>query len=513
MTDSTNLSPSDILKIGFKISNEGDKINDNMMKLLGSEFRYGPARLAIAFAISEGKLKKFTGPSSSRIIRGENLFGAAEDIHCWTILLKTAFPDAELSSTRGYQEIVNSLWDAGIKSLNELWRETGENRAEFIKHLAENAGLDTSGNRGPEIKPVDEVVRPPKIHPADKVAITLGGISQNIKTGEKVTWEVNKDGNAPVLAFMGTMGTGKTETAFQVIEQIKQQSNASFLIFDVKGDLSDSKRQLQTGAKVINCFEEAVPVDAFTPLGKSENQINTAAQEFRDTFVQVPKSNIGPNQQRNCLEAAKLAMRSSSTVTLHSIKRALDDLYEEEDLKRDSLQNTLGELCDFDYFTPKMTLDEFFSQSWIIDIHDVPETAQRLIPFFILDALWNWYAKQRDSEKSGQFRALRNVLVIDEARELLARGQRSLVNIVRQSRSKGGVTVFMSQSPDDYDSGNEDFLTNVGLTVAFRTNARPTSLKRVLGDSVDLSGLETGQCYTRLSNDTKKPIKVKVWGD
>ena len=88
MTNSMNLSPSDILKIGFKISKEGDELNEEMMKLLGSEFRYGPARLAIAFAISEGNLKKVTGPSSSRIIRGENLFGTAEDIHCWTILLK-----------------------------------------------------------------------------------------------------------------------------------------------------------------------------------------------------------------------------------------------------------------------------------------------------------------------------------------------------------------------------------------------------------------------------------------
>ena len=46
-------------------------------------------------------------------------------------------------------------------------------------------------------------------------------------------------------------------------------------------------------------------------------------------------------------------------------------------------------------------------------------------------------------------------------------------------------------------------MTNVGLTVAFRTNAKPASLKRVLGDTVDLSGLETGHCFTRLSNDSE----------
>ena len=505
-----NLSPSDIDKLGFRISKEGDLLNEAMMKRLGLEFRYGPARLAIAYAISERKIESPTGSSNQRIIKGASLFGNSNDIQCWTILIKAAFQDADLATSKGYQQTVNALWDTGIRLLDKLWTQLGENRAEFIKHLAENAGLNTSGQTTAQ-STTAQVTAIEKIYSDKQVSITIGGISENIKTGEKITWEVNKDGNTPVLAFMGTMGTGKTETAFQVIEQIKKQSDASFLVFDIKGDLSDANRQSQTGAQVIKCSKDTIPVDAFTPLDKSENKINTAAQEFRDTFIQVPKSTMGANQQRNCLEAAKLAMRKSSPVTLHKIKQALDDLYEEEDLKRDGLQNTLDELCDFEYFSPKMSLDEFFTQSWIIDIHDVPETAKRLIPFFLLDALWNWYAKQRDSAKSGQHRALRNVLVIDEAKDLLQRSQRSLVNIVRQSRSKGGVTIFMSQSPDDYDGSNEDFLTNVGLTVAFRTNAKPASLKRVLGDTVDLSGLETGHCFTRLSNDSKKPIKVKVW--
>ena len=292
-----NLSPSDIDKLGFRISKEGDLLNEAMMKRLGLEFRYGPARLAIAYAISERKIESPTGSSNQRIIKGASLFGNSNDIQCWTILIKAAFQDADLATSKGYQQTVNALWDTGIRLLDKLWTQLGENRAEFIKHLAENAGLNTSGQTTAQ-STTAQVTAIEKIYSDKQVSITIGGISENIKTGEKITWEVNKDGNTPVLAFMGTMGTGKTETAFQVIEQIKKQSDASFLVFDIKGDLSDANRQSQTGAQVIKCSKDTIPVDAFTPLDKSENKINTAAQEFRDTFIQVPKSTMGANQKR-----------------------------------------------------------------------------------------------------------------------------------------------------------------------------------------------------------------------
>ena len=517
MIEKNTLSPGELWKTAFKISKAADELNDEMMRRLGSKKRYLPARLAIAYAIHKNDMLPPASAGGGKVIKGLWLFTDETDILSWLALIQAAFPDANLATNKNYENAVSSLWESGLYHLDELWQSTGESRAEFIKRLAEVTGINTSGSMSDPTS-TGSVENSPHGgesdvgHNLNRVSLTIGKISKDVANGEKVSWEINKDGNAPVLALMGTMGTGKTETAFQMIEQIKTQSKASFLVFDVKGDLSTAKRSRQTGATIIDCLDKSIPLDAFTPLDTSEKDIKRAAQEFRDTFVQIPKGGIGPSQQKHCYEAAYRAMKAKkSPITLTSIRSELDCYYDEENLKRDSLQNTMDDLCIFEHFTPEHSLNDFFSRSWILDIHQTSQSAQRLITFFVIDALWNWYSKQEDSQKSGSYRTLRNVLVVDEAKELLKRGQRSLINIVRQSRSKGGATVFMSQSPNDFDVEKEDFLANIGLIVAFNTSAKPSSLKRVLGTSVKLSELETGHCFARPTAESKKPIKVKVW--
>ena len=71
----------------------------------------------------------------------------------------------------------------GIRLLDKLWTQLGENRAEFIKHLAENAGLNTSGQTTAQ-STTAQVTAIEKIYSDKQVSITIGGISENIKTGE-----------------------------------------------------------------------------------------------------------------------------------------------------------------------------------------------------------------------------------------------------------------------------------------------------------------------------------------
>jgi hypothetical protein len=74
-------------------------------------------------------------------------------------------------------------------------------------------------------------------------------------------------------------------------------------------------------------------------------------------------------------------------------------------------------------FDPRMSPETFFGRSWIIDVHNAPETAQRLIVFLVLDALYAYFKSLPDSSMDGQgHRALRMVLVVDEARRVLSYG-------------------------------------------------------------------------------------------
>jgi len=192
----------------------------------------------------------------------------------------------------------------------------------------------------------------------------------------------------------------------------------------------------------------------------------------------------------------------------------LVEIYEENDRRPDSVTATFNDLCAFTLFDPVLHAEDFFSRSWIIDLHDAPETAQRLVAFLIFDALDAWLKHEPDAamDASGH-RALRVALAIDEARRVLGCGQPSLVEIVRMSRSKGGSVVLISQSPDDFAGEDEDFLANIGLLFSFRTNARHAALQRVFGEKVDLAGLSDGVCVTRIpdTHRGRRPLKVQAW--
>ena len=103
------------------------------------------------------------------------------------------------------------------------------------------------------------------------------------------------------------------------------------------------------------------------------------------------------------------------------------------------------------------------------------------------------------------------VAVVDEARRVLSYGQQSLIGLVRESRSKGMSVFLISQSPDDYDSVEDNFLENIGLGFCFRTNATSSRVLRAwLGQSVDLASLPDGVAVTRLPGQPAV-TRVKAW--
>jgi DNA helicase HerA-like ATPase len=169
-------------------------------------------------------------------------------------------------------------------------------------------------------------------------------------------------------------------------------------------------------------------------------------------------------------------------------------------------------LTESQFFDPKLSPSDFFRQSWIIDVHKAAESEQRLIVFLMLDALYAHFKALPDSAMDPQgHRGLRLVLVVDEARRVLSYGQPSLISLVRESRSKGMSVFLISQSPDDYDTAEEDFLDQIGLTVCFKSNGTsPRVLKACLGQTVDLAGLPDGVAVTRLPGQAGVS-RIRAW--
>jgi hypothetical protein len=234
--------------------------------------------------------------------------------------------------------------------------------------------------------------------------------------------------------------------------------------------------------------------------------------QFRESFMRVSSSKLGGVQQDYLRDAAQRAYKNNKVVTIKTIKDELIKVYSENNRRPDSVNTLFNDLTQWELFSPKLDPHSFFSQSWIIDVHRATDSAQKLVVFMMLDAIYNYYRSLPDSLlDQNNCRALRLVLVIDEARRVLGFNQASLINLIRESRSKGVSIFLMSQSPQDYDGEEDNFLENVGLPLCFNTNSTSTRvLRSMFKQSIDLASLPPGVVVTKVSS-TNEVLKVQAW--
>ncbi|MFM2153840.1 MAG: hypothetical protein RL199_2275, partial [Pseudomonadota bacterium] len=285
------------------------------------------------------------------------------------------------------------------------------------------------------------------------------------------------------------------------------------IVFDPKGDLSEDKAFVESiGATVLSLPKMPVPLDILHAGSGTKEARGAMSMRFRESFARVPTSRLGDVQTALVGEAVDLALAGRSPVTLSQVQDRVKELYAARKRKDDIVTTTFADMTRLTLFEPKMTPAEFFSRSWVIDLHTqfLSDSARRLVSFLIFDAAAMYLLSQPDSDVDAEYnRALRLMLVVDEARKVLEYEQESFIDLIRASRSKGGIVMTISQSPDDFLGQKENFLENIGLGVVLRTNAKANTVAAMLGASPDLSGLENGVCFTRLG---KEPAtRVRTW--
>jgi hypothetical protein len=423
-------------------------------------------------------------------------------------------------SVEDIQEQIRRHWHRGILLLQVEWENCSGENAEgayerFILFLAQRAGLPAHGQN------MDRVTGPDGVDLATNksvvpISVRLGDPGTFEQTGLPATWLLNGKGS-PHVALMGGTGSGKTLLARSLLGQIRTQTKVPCLIFDFKGDLAGNPAFVsELEATVLASPSNPIPLDVLYIPDRTPGEITNGAIRFRDSFVLIPKSRIGPVQSGELRDAAKAAFTKQGPgkpIEINTIRDELLFQYAANSRKGNILTETFHELTQWRLFDPQMAPSNFFRRSWIIDVHAAQETAQRLIVFLVLDALYCHFKSLPDSAMDPQgHRALRLILVVDEARRVLNYGQPSLISLVRESRSKGMSVFLISQSPEDYDTAEEDFLEQIGLTVCFKANGTsPRVLKACLGQTVDLAGLPDGVAVSRLPGQSGIS-RIKAWG-
>ena len=467
-----------------------------------------PARLAIGCSLAIPEPPEPASGEPGAPMRGENLFGTGPDLAAWVSLLieHAGRPPEGMAE---FQAWVRAHWTRGMRQLRARLDEADGDIFQFWHRLAGSALPVGEGDAGP-------IPRPEGGRPLDAVALRLpiGEVATDIATGEVVTWALNGPGGSPHAAFMGGVGSGKTRTAAFMLRELRSRTPVPLLAFDFKGDLADERNRLHEAfaATVLEPPHDPVPLDVLALADHAPAAVTLAAQRLRDSLATLNGSAFGAVQRGLLGDAAERALGSHTPCRLADVLAALRHLYADKGRKEDGAVTTLADLCRLPLFEPDLAPAEFFARSWIIRLSaDLPELVKVAIVTLASDALDRWLNGLPDAPTDAAAnRALRVVCVIDEARRILGTRLPGLSGLVWLSRSKGGCVVLISQSPDDFSGEDDEFLNEMGLVVALRTNAEARSVRRILGGAAQLAALETGEAWVKPGGEPH-PRRVAVW--
>ncbi len=478
----------DVVGANFRTEDAKDAL---YRKFMGHLNMKSPARLAIACSLAAADLPKKVEGELGNSIKGDTLFGEGADLAAWVSLLveRSGMADVNL---RDLQAMVAAHWSRGLDILEGHWSAAEGDMARFARRLTDAAGLVGGGTGGTGGMPEDG------LEPTS-IELLVGEIGTDTSSGDRVTWAATAPGGSPHAAIMGGIGAGKTRTAVSVLRELRGQVQVPILAFDFKGDLSDTFRK-DFGATVIAPPREPIPLDVLHLPSAEDYDRKIAADQFRDSFGRLKGTKLGDRQRDALSTATEHALKARRPTRLSDIRDALSREYQNLGMKHDGALSSLNDLCRFPLFEPMMAPKDFFAQSWCISLPaSVPEAAQTVTVNLLLDALDHFLNGQADSDRDEQGnRALRVMSMIDEAHRILGTKLPSLSSLVRQSRSKGGMIMLISQSPDDFVGEDDDFLAEMGLTVAFATNAKQAAVTRILGKGANLANLQIGECYARV---------------
>ncbi len=195
----------------------------------------------------------------------------------------------------------------------------------------------------------------------------------------------------------------------------------------------------------------------------------------------------------------------------YRVRRELEHLYINSNRKPDTLSEVMRQLTDFQIFAHAAAPDlwnTLTDRTVIIDLHELT-VLRELTVCLVLNAMHRELMGMPDTEVRDGARAMRTVIVIDEAHHFLKDKKRSRVlqRLIREIRSKGASVFLLSQSPDDYVTEEFDFAELLEFVFVLQSSASSANkfLQSALGISpqrarslvAEINNLAGGQGFTK----------------
>lgn len=499
---------------GFRPTADAEAFEDRLRSKLGLGAKYESARLSIGRSLAEPSDPEPVGAAAERgkAIPGEHLFG--EEVDLWISVLVEDGNLGPNATVDDFRHRVEAHWARGAHLLRSELEECHGDEVRLVAQLADLLPRESGPGR-----PIAPATRA-----AGEIRIPIGPISRAFPDGERVELVLNGPGTSPHIALMGKAGRGKTTTGLQIAFEIHRQAGTPFLIIDPKGEFVDNGQLtgtlaaagIQAGA--IEAGQQPIPLDFLPDPGVGGTSITKAAMQLRDTLSMCCRG-VGDIQQTVLRQAIEGVIKHERPRDLKAIRMWYRQELENAGKKPDSVLSRLEELTALNMFIPGSRPHEFFSKSWVISLKSLSEELKRLVVLMLLDSLKSFILPLQDTPVREGYRDLRHLLVVDEARRVLAEKRyESLVDLVRQGRSKGQVVMLLSQDPSDFDGQADDFTTQLGTVISFACAQGNRGLRALQGaygrrlqpQEFSDTFLPVGVAFVKLPN--REAERVHCWG-
>ncbi len=136
MTPPAPITLVDLFRTDFRTTSAADALNQRLLTELKFDFRYQPARLAMALSLAVPAAPSPASDLVGKPIRGETLFGQEEaEVALWVGLFIEHADDPTLTR-RELQDAVAAHWARGIEILGRRWSQWNGSASSFLAELA-----------------------------------------------------------------------------------------------------------------------------------------------------------------------------------------------------------------------------------------------------------------------------------------------------------------------------------------------------------------------------------------
>lgn len=291
----------------------------------------------------------------------------------------------------------------------------------------------------------------------------------------------------PNLAVGGTMGTGKTQTVKSIVTQIRRQKalntggeSMGVLIFDYKSDYVDDAFVEATGARVLEANN--LPINPFALHSDHRLALMNNAKVFISTLSKVFRLGVKQEQMlKNCIIAAyenknidngDVSTYSNTPPTLRDVIAVYN---QQNKVPQDSLTSALSDLYDFEIFEPngrkcKTLYDLLDDNVVVVTLGGIDPNLQNLIVAVLLDQFYTQMHLAPKPSPKGQYRALKKMILVDEADNFMSQDFPSLRKILKEGREFGVGCLLSTQGLDHFVTSENSYSDYMTAWIVHRLN-------------------------------------------